>query len=59
MLCELGNNLPANFEILVVTSRPKKGPLRLQAYLRKGSREDRKWRLGMGKDLHLGGTYIT
>lgn len=59
MLCELGNNLPANFEILVVTSRPKKGPLRLQAYLRKGCREDRKWWLGMGKDLTLGGTYIT
>lgn len=59
MLCELGNNLPANFEILMVISRPKKGPLRLQAYLRKGSGEERKWQLGTGKDLYSGGTYIT
>lgn len=29
MLGELGNNLHANFEILMVTSKPKKGPLGL------------------------------
>lgn len=39
----------ANSGILTLTSSAKKSPLALQAHLRKGSRQEREWELGMGK----------
>lgn len=43
------DNMHANSGILTLTSSAKKSPLALQAHLRKGSRQEREWELGMGK----------